>query len=212
VRSRASIRSTDRRSGATVGAAWTSAFSPPPPSCALGRASCASPRPRAASASKARAVRTTSDRHHGGALSSRRAGHRGERPARRPRSSSTANRNIAVCWRVPGLAAAPLPFIDPHGAIPSRSSATPKNGPFDARPGASARPPTSSSRQAARGDGLSGVVRHGNSGGRPSTRAPGRSDRVRRAIGASGGYGVPQRGVRADLARAKRPVSTGSCG
>jgi hypothetical protein len=31
-------------------------------------------------------------------------------------------------------------------------------------------------------------------------------------IGASGGYGVPAAPVRADLARAKRPVSTGSCG
>jgi hypothetical protein len=30
-------------------------------------------------------------------------------------------------------------------------------------------------------------------------------------IGSSGGYGVPAAPVRADLARAKRPVSTGAC-
>jgi S1-C subfamily serine protease len=59
---------------------------------------------------------------------------------------------------------------------------------------------------------LSGVVRHGNSGG-PAVNESGQVEATVFAarIGASGGYGIPASPVRADLARARRPVSTGSC-
>ena len=59
---------------------------------------------------------------------------------------------------------------------------------------------------------LSGLVRHGNSGG-PAVNGRGQVEATVFAarIGAPGGYGVPAASVRAALARAKRPVSTGSC-
>jgi uncharacterized membrane protein required for colicin V production len=90
----------------------------------------------------------------------------------------------------------------------------PENGPFDARPGRIG----STADVLVRGQlrevtALSGVVRHGNSGG-PAVNERGQVEATVFAarIGSSGGYGVPAAPVRADLARAKRPVSTGSCG
>ena len=59
---------------------------------------------------------------------------------------------------------------------------------------------------------LSGLIRHGNSGG-PAIDENGAVEATVFAarIGAKAGYGIPADPVRADLARAKRPVSTGSC-
>jgi len=90
----------------------------------------------------------------------------------------------------------------------------PENGPFDARPG----------RVGATADVLikgslrevtavSGLVRHGNSGG-PAVNEAGAVELTVFAarIVARAGYGIPDAPVRRDLARASKPVSTGSCG
>jgi hypothetical protein len=55
-------------------------------------------------------------------------------------------------------------------------------------------------------------VRHGNSGG-PAVDADGRVQATIFAarVGTRAGYGIPAGPVRRDLAKAKRPVSTGSC-
>jgi S1-C subfamily serine protease len=59
---------------------------------------------------------------------------------------------------------------------------------------------------------LSGLVRHGNSGG-PAVNESGQVEATVFAarIGARAGYGVPAAPVRADLRRAHGPVSTGKC-
>jgi hypothetical protein len=59
---------------------------------------------------------------------------------------------------------------------------------------------------------VSGLVRHGNSGG-PAVDDAGRVEATIFAarIGARAGYGVPRAPVTRALARAKRAVSTGSC-
>ena len=122
------------------------------------------------------------------------------------------NQDIAVL-RVPGLRAPPLPLIDPQSGDSVALLGYPENGPFDARPGrvgstadvlvhGSLREVTA----------LSGLVRHGNSGG-PAVNESGQVEATIFAarIGARAGYGVPAAPVRAALARARRPVSTGSC-
>jgi uncharacterized membrane protein required for colicin V production len=121
--------------------------------------------------------------------------------------------DVAVL-RVPGLAARPLPLVDPHPGDPVAFLGYPENGPFDARPGRTG----SSADVLVHGSlrevtALSGLVRHGNSGG-PAVNERGQVEAMVFAarIGAPGGYGVPAAPIRADLARAKRPVSTGSCG
>jgi S1-C subfamily serine protease len=133
----------------------------------------------------------------------------------RPATALVVDRkqDVAVL-RVPGLAAAPLPILDPHTGDPVAILGYPENGPFDARPGRIG----STADVLVQGKlrevtALSGVVRHGNSGG-PAVNESGQVEATVFAarIGASGGYGVPAAPVRADLARAKRPVSTGSCG
>jgi S1-C subfamily serine protease len=59
---------------------------------------------------------------------------------------------------------------------------------------------------------LSGVIRHGNSGG-PAIDTAGRVQLTVFAarVGGDGGYGVPTEIVRKVLASATRPVSTGDC-
>jgi S1-C subfamily serine protease len=59
---------------------------------------------------------------------------------------------------------------------------------------------------------LSGLVRHGNSGG-PAVNESGQVEATIFAarIGSTAGYGIPAAPVRAALRRAKTPVSTGRC-
>jgi uncharacterized membrane protein required for colicin V production len=120
--------------------------------------------------------------------------------------------DVAVL-RVPGLRAAPLPLVDPHSGDSVALLGYPENGPFDVRPG---RVGTTADvlvngtlREVTA---LRGLVRHGNSGG-PAVSAAGGVEATLFAarIGAVAGYGVPAAPVRAALARARRPVSTGSC-
>ena len=121
--------------------------------------------------------------------------------------------DIAIL-RVPGLKAPALPLADPHNGDSVAILGFPENGPFDARPG----------RVGATADALikgslrevtavSGLVRHGNSGG-PAVNEAGAVELTVFAarIGARAGYGIPAAPVRRDLAKAKNPVSTGSCG
>jgi len=123
-------------------------------------------------------------------------------------------RQDVAILRVPGLDAAALPLADPHDGDSVAILGFPENGPFDARAG----------RVGATADVLikgslrevtavSGLVRHGNSGG-PAVNEAGEVELTVFAarIGARAGYGIPAAPVRRDLAKAKRPVSTGSCG
>jgi len=120
--------------------------------------------------------------------------------------------DVAVL-RVPGLHAAPLALVDPRAGDPVAILGYPENGPFDARPG---RVGTTADvlvnghlRQVTV---LSGLVRHGNSGG-PVVNERGEVEALVFAarIGSRAGYGVPAAPVRSDLAKATRAVSTGSC-
>ncbi len=120
--------------------------------------------------------------------------------------------DVAVL-RVPGLRAAPLPIAEAHSGDSVAILGYPENGPFDARPG----------RMGATADvllggslrevtAISGLVRHGNSGG-PAVNEAGEVEATVFAarVGSRAGYGVPAAPVRSALARAKRPVSTGRC-
>jgi S1-C subfamily serine protease len=89
----------------------------------------------------------------------------------------------------------------------------PENGPFDARPGRVGATADVLVRGSLREvTAVSGLVRHGNSGG-PAVNAQGAVELTVFAarIGAPGGYGIPTSVVERDLARAHAPVSTGSC-
>ena len=122
-------------------------------------------------------------------------------------------RNDIAVLRVPGLRAPVLPIADPVDGANVAILGYPEDGPFDARAG----------RVGVTSDVLvdgtlreitavRGLVRHGNSGG-PAVDADGRVESTIFAarIGTRAGYGIPARPVRADLARAQRPVSTGRC-
>ena len=120
--------------------------------------------------------------------------------------------DVAVL-RVPGLAGAPLAIADPHPGDAVAILGYPENGPFDARPGR-----IGSTADVLVGGHLRevtvirGVVRHGNSGG-PAVNERGDVEATVFAarIGSSAGYGIPAATVDADLAKARRPVSTGGC-
>jgi uncharacterized membrane protein required for colicin V production len=120
--------------------------------------------------------------------------------------------DVAVL-RVPGLRARPLPIVDAHSGDSVALLGYPENGPFDARPGrvgATADVLVNGSLREVTA--LRGLVRHGNSGG-PAVNQAGEVEATVFAarIGSGAGYGVPAAPVRAALARARRPVSTGAC-
>jgi S1-C subfamily serine protease len=115
---------------------------------------------------------------------------------------------------VPGLDAPPLPLADPRDGASVAILGFPENGPFDARPGRVGATADVLERGSLREvTALSGLIRHGNSGG-PAVDESGAVEATVFAarIGVKAGYGVPAAPVRADLARADKPVSTGSCG
>ncbi|MFL5954208.1 MAG: CvpA family protein [Gaiellaceae bacterium] len=121
--------------------------------------------------------------------------------------------DVAVL-RVPRLSARPLLLVDPHAGDAVAILGYPENGPFDARPGrVGATADVLVNGHLREVTVLSGLVRHGNSGG-PAVNRLGQVEATVFAarIGGRAGYGVPAAPVRADLARAKRPVSTGKCG
>jgi S1-C subfamily serine protease len=120
--------------------------------------------------------------------------------------------DVAVL-RVPGLDAAALPIAGPTRGASVAILGFPENGPFDARAGrvgSTADVLVNGSLREVTA--LSGLIRHGNSGG-PAVNAQGAVEATVFAarIGATGGYGVPDAPVRAALARARKPVSTGAC-
>jgi S1-C subfamily serine protease len=122
-------------------------------------------------------------------------------------------RNDIAILRVPGLRAVPLPLTDPRRGASVAILGYPENGPFDARPGVVG----STADVIVNGNlreitAVSGLVRHGNSGG-PAVDAGGRVQATIFAarIGSRAGYGIPAAAVRADLRRARGPVSTGHC-
>lgn len=121
--------------------------------------------------------------------------------------------DIAVL-RVPGLEAPALPLADPHDGDSVAILGFPENGPFDARPGRVGATADVLYRGSLREvTAVSGLVRHGNSGGPVVNEAGAVEMTVFAArIGARAGYGIPAAPVRRDLAKAKKPVSTGSCG
>jgi uncharacterized membrane protein required for colicin V production len=122
-------------------------------------------------------------------------------------------KNDLAVLRVPGLDAAPLQLADPQPGASVAILGYPENGPFDARPGRVGTTAdvlvTGSVREVTA---VRGLIRHGNSGG-PAVDGSGRVEATIFAarIGAQAGYGVPAVAVRAALARARRPVSTGGC-
>jgi S1-C subfamily serine protease len=121
-------------------------------------------------------------------------------------------RDIAVL-RAPGVKAPPLGISDPHDGDSVAILGYPENGPFDARPGRiGATADAILDGHVREVTALRGLIRHGNSGG-PAVNADGNVEATIFAarIGARAGYGVPADTVRAALARAKRPVSTGEC-
>jgi S1-C subfamily serine protease len=120
--------------------------------------------------------------------------------------------DVAVL-RVPGLRAAPLPIADAHSGDSVAILGYPENGPFDARPGRMGATADVLLRGTLREvTAISGLVRHGNSGG-PAVNEAGQVEATVFAarIGARAGYGVPAAPVRSALARAAGPVSTGRC-
>ena len=120
--------------------------------------------------------------------------------------------DIAVL-RVAGLPAPPLTLVDARPGDSVAILGYPQNGPFDARPGRIGN--TSDVLVGGRlreVTALSGLVRHGNSGG-PAVNAAGEVEATIFAarIGSRAGYGVPAAVVRRTLAHATHPVSTGGC-
>jgi uncharacterized membrane protein required for colicin V production len=120
--------------------------------------------------------------------------------------------DIAVL-RVAGLPARPLRLVDPRAGEAVAILGYPENGPFDARPGRVGATADVLANGALREvTAIRGLIRHGNSGG-PVVNAAGAVEATVFAarIGTRAGYGVPAAPTRAALARARRPVSTGSC-
>jgi uncharacterized membrane protein required for colicin V production len=122
-------------------------------------------------------------------------------------------RNDVAVLRASGLRGAALPLVDPHSGDSIAILGYPENGPFDARPGRVGTTADVLVNGALREvTAVSGLIRHGNSGG-PAVNGSGQVESTIFAarIGAPGGYGTPAAAVRRALAKAKKPVSTGSC-
>jgi S1-C subfamily serine protease len=128
-------------------------------------------------------------------------------------------RNDVAVLRVRGLGLRSLPLVSPTPGTAVAVLGFPENGPFAARPARIGRTSTVLAEDAY-GTGpvtraitsLRGRVQHGDSGA-PAVDAHGA---VQTTIFAArlrsvGGFGVPTAVVRADLAAAGRPVSTGDC-
>jgi len=120
--------------------------------------------------------------------------------------------DVAVL-RVPRLNAPPLRQAEARNGDPVAILGYPVNGPFDARAGrigdtadviveGTVREVTA----------MSGLIRHGNSGG-PAVDQQGRvvATVFAARIGEKAGYGLPRAPVSRALAHAGQPVSTGSC-
>jgi uncharacterized membrane protein required for colicin V production len=120
--------------------------------------------------------------------------------------------DVAVL-RVPGLRARALPIVDAREGASVAILGFPENGPFDARPGRVGATADVLVKNSLREiTAISGLVRHGNSGG-PAVDENGAVEATIFAarIGTRAGYGVPAAPVRAALARASHAVETGSC-
>jgi S1-C subfamily serine protease len=120
--------------------------------------------------------------------------------------------DVAVLRRSNG-SGRPLPLGEPRAGDSVAILGYPENGPFDARPGrVGATSDVLVNGRVREITALSGLVRHGNSGG-PIVDAAGRVQGMVFAarIGARAGYAVPTSTIRSALARARRPVSTGDC-
>jgi S1-C subfamily serine protease len=120
--------------------------------------------------------------------------------------------DVAVL-RVPGLRRPSLPIAEAHENDSVAILGFPENGPFDGRAGrvgATADVLVKGSLREVTA--LSGLIRHGNSGG-PAVNEAGQVEATVFAarIGAKAGYGVPAAPVRAALRRARHAVSTGRC-
>jgi uncharacterized membrane protein required for colicin V production len=121
--------------------------------------------------------------------------------------------DVAVL-HVPTLTAPSLQLASPHSGASVAILGFPENGPFDARPGRIGTTSDVLVHGALREvTALSGLIRHGNSGG-PAVDSSGAVEATVFAarIGTEAGYGVPAAPVRAALEHANGPVSTGSCG
>ncbi|MBA3841521.1 MAG: MarP family serine protease [Actinobacteria bacterium] len=142
------------------------------------------------------------------------AGARGIRVNGHAASARVVDRREDVAiLRVATLKAPALPITDARAGDSVAILGYPENGPFNARPGRVGNTADVLSHGVLREvTALSGLVRHGNSGG-PAVNESGEVEATVFAarIGARAGYGIPAAPVRAALARAKRPVSTGSC-
>jgi len=122
------------------------------------------------------------------------------------------DQDVAIL-RVPALGARPLPLVDPQRGDSVAILGYPEDGPFDARPGRIGVTADAIVDGALREiTALSGLVRHGNSGG-PAVNGAGQVESTIFAakVGATAGYGIPASVIRHDLQRIKSPVSTGSC-
>jgi uncharacterized membrane protein required for colicin V production len=120
--------------------------------------------------------------------------------------------DIAVL-EVPSLTARPLRLGAPRAGQAVAILGYPENGPFDARPGRiGATGKLLFNGQLRNVTILSGLVRHGNSGS-PAVDGGGtvRTTVFASEIGAPAGFGVATSSVRNALARARHPVSTGTC-
>ncbi|HEV2593555.1 MAG TPA: CvpA family protein [Gaiellaceae bacterium] len=122
-------------------------------------------------------------------------------------------RNDVAVLRVAGLKAPALKIAQPVDGHSVAILGYPGDGPFDARPG------RVGSTNDVLVDGalreitvVSGLVRHGNSGG-PAVDAEGRVEATIFAarVGTRAGYGIPASPVASDLRKARKPVSTGKC-